>query len=197
MVFFLLSLTPPHKCACVTCESVCLREREGDRGVVSPPLVRCWCSPPSTLPSCLLCCCELNVLKRCCFLRLSHPFTRSCSTCPFPLPHSLSHSLCSLAAPPPPPSSSLLSSSSYITDYVHVSCCSLVTLCAVCNQRKGFPASVHKVEFTDGNAIHPSPQAPPSSPTIHPSFSRLCSMSSLNLFPPPSNVSSLMHCYSR
>lgn len=97
------------------------------------------------------------------------------------LPHSLSHSPCALAAPPP--SSSLLSSSSYITDYVHVSCCSLVALCAVCNQWKGFPASVHKVEFTDGNAIHPSPQAPPSSPTIHPSFSRLCSMSSLNLFP--------------
>lgn len=104
VVFLLLSLTPPHKCACVTCESVCLREREreGERGVVSPPLVRCWCSPPSTLPSCLLCCCELNVLKRCCFLCLSHPFTRSCSTCPFPLPHSLSHSLCSLAAPPSP-----------------------------------------------------------------------------------------------
>jgi len=65
----------PHASSqmCVVCDSVCPRERE--RGVVSTPSVRCRCSPPSALSSCLLSCCELNALQRCCSLCLPHPFT--------------------------------------------------------------------------------------------------------------------------
>ena len=71
---------------CAWRKRVCVWER----GVVSPPSARCCCSPPSTLPSCLLSCCKPNALKRCCSLSLclSHPLTHSRSLCPFPLARS-------------------------------------------------------------------------------------------------------------
>lgn len=113
-------------------------------------------------------------------LSLSAYLTRS-------LTHALSALFLSLAltrhAVSPSPSA-LLSSSSYITGYVCVSCCSLVVLRAVCNHWKGFPTSVHKVEFTDGNTIHPALQAPPPSPAIPPLVSTLLLNFPLSLIPP-------------
>jgi len=63
---------------CVTCESVSVRERCG-----VAPFGEELILSPFTLPSCLLSCCKLNALRRCCRLCLSHPFIRS--LCPFPL----------------------------------------------------------------------------------------------------------------
>lgn len=167
VVFLLLSLTPPHKCVCDVWECVSEWERCGVAPfgkvlVLSPPLL--------CLPSCLLSCRKLNALKEMLLSLLISPFHSLTLPLPFSsLARSLTLSLSTLTGcvPLPLASSSLLSSSSYIISYVCVSCCSLVTLRAVCNQWKGFPASVHKVEFTDGNSIHPTLQGPPPSTAIH------------------------------
>lgn len=71
--------------------AVCPRERE----VCCRPLWLGRCSPPSALPSCLLSCCELNVLRD---AALSAYLTLS--LCPFP--HSLPHLPHSLDASPSP-----------------------------------------------------------------------------------------------
>lgn len=91
------------------------------------------------------------------------------------LTHLLPRSLGTLLPPPPSPVIIVL----HHRLRVCVSCRSLIALRAVCNHWKGFPASVHKVEFTDGNTIHPIPQAPPPSLAIISSFSS----------PPPQPVS--------
>lgn len=109
----------------------------------------------------------------CAYLTLS--LTHAPAALSLSLARSLAHSLPHSARRLPLPlysssSSSLLSSSSYITGYVCVSCRSLIALRAVCNHWKGFPASVRKVEFTDGNTIHPAPQAQPPSLAILPSI---------------------------
>lgn len=68
--------------------------------MVSPPSARCCCSPPSTLPSCLLSCCKPNALKRCCSLSLlislAHSLTLS-------LPFSSRSLSLGTPSPPPPP----------------------------------------------------------------------------------------------
>lgn len=161
--------------ACVTRDSVCLSER----GVVSPPSVRCWCSP-HLYSACLPASWAAASWMRWRDAARSAYLTRSlaCSPSALFLSSSLTLSLCTLTGcvPFPLASSSLLSSSSYIISYVRVSCCSLVALRAVCSQQKGFPASLHKVEFTDGNAIHPTLQKHISF-SCHPSFYLPLSMS--------------------
>ena len=94
--------------------AVCVRAREREREVVTAFL-----SPPRAAA-------KQNVLWRCCSLRLSHPFTHSCSLGSLPL------SLTRHTSPSPS-----LSSPSYITGYVCVSCCSVKALRAVCNHWKG------------------------------------------------------------
>lgn len=136
--------------------------------------------PTSTLPACLPASWAAASWMRWRDAARSAYLTRSlaCSPSALFLSSSLTLSLCTLTGcvPFPLASSSLLSSSSYIISYVRVSCCSLVALRAVCSQQKGFPASLHKVEFTDGNAIHPTLQKHISF-SCHPSFYLPLSMS--------------------
>ncbi len=114
---------------------------------------------------------------------LSAYLTLSLAHAPSSLSLSLIHSLTLHAASPSP---CFLLFSPVIILLHHkracVLCCSLVALRAVCNHWKGIPVSVHKVEFTDGNTIHPPPQAPPPPPTTLPS---------IRLFDPPPQLALL------
>lgn len=142
-------------------------------------------SPPSvTLPSCLLSCCKPNVLKRCCSLCLSHPFTHSLRLLlPFSS-RSLPPSLSQHARAPPPPSPPPLSFHHRPTSDATCARVVLQPYSALCRVQPLEGVSC-KVEFTDGNAIHAALQAPPSSLAILPSThlpTLLPSQSSLHLF---------------
>lgn len=147
-------VAPPEPHASSQIRDACVRvrrrgrERErysvvplNDSAFLLPELLRAKCAQEMLLSALIL---PFHSLT------LSFPLARS------PTP--------SLSVPPPP--TPLLSSSSYITSYACMSCCSLIALRAVCNHWKGFPASVHKVEFTDGDTIQPALQASPPSLAI-------------------------------
>lgn len=116
--------------------------------MVSPPVGEVSVPPPFfTQPSCLLSCCRLNVLRRCCRLFISPLLPLTLSSCSFPL-------LLTACCPLPLSSFSRLSSSCYITNDAPVLCCNTVVLCAVCSRRGCFLeagirwSSIHPASLT-------------------------------------------------
>lgn len=166
--------------ACVMCWSsswgsarlltnVCVRARERKRELQRESEREGW-----WLPSCPPSCCKPNVLRRCCSLCLSHPFTHSYS----------------LGPPPPPP----FLSPSYITGYVCMSCRSYKVLRAVCNHWKGVSCK-HALGGVHRWQHHPPCSARPSSLSCRPSTIHFCS--SLLPFSPHIHASSseISLCY--
>lgn len=175
VLFLLLSLTPPHKCECVTC--VCVSERERERcGValvgevlVLSPLCSAFLPPELLQAECAQEMLLSPPISPSHSLTLALPFSSlSLGTLTGPPPPLL---LSSSSLLPPPPTSSLLSSSSYITGYVCVCVvlqpCSSAVPCATAG--RGFLRVCIRWSSWIGNTIH---QAPPPSPA-HPSIAIL------------------------